>query len=75
MSTATDTHRIEVVMDHLVNLTDQVRRLADLLRAVGIAIPADVGTLGLSSDEACIRLMNESFEARWPGKPKPWDEH
>lgn len=67
--------RCEIILDHLVNLTDQVRRLAGLLRDAGIAVPADVGTLGPAPVEACKRLIEESFEANFPGKPKPWDEH
>lgn len=62
--------RIMVVMDHLINLTDQVARLADALRAHGIDVPADVGTLGPAGDETVLRLTGDSVRTHlgqeWP---------
>lgn len=56
-----DEKQIEIVFDHLVHLTDQVRRLKDLLIAQGLHVPPDLGTLGPSSEEAFERLTGESL--------------
>lgn len=58
-----------VIMGHITNLTEQVRRLSEILRAAGIAVPPDVGTFGMAPPEVSERLMRESLERRYPGMP------
>jgi len=54
--------RDTVLLDHIVHLTDQVRRLATLLRQFGVNLPADIGTLGVPTPEVFDRLTAEATE-------------
>jgi hypothetical protein len=67
----TNAKRDEVLLDHIINLTDQVRRLADALRAAGIAVPGDIGTLGPASVELVERYTREALERDFPDRPIP----
>lgn len=60
-SGSTSEQRDVVLLDHLANLTEQVRRLAEIIRTSGIEVPVDIGTLGPASEEVCERLTRESF--------------
>jgi hypothetical protein len=53
--------RTVVLLDHIVYLTDQIRRLKGLLIIQGISVPDDLGTLGSPSAEAFERLTEESL--------------
>jgi hypothetical protein len=53
--------RTDVLLDLVVYLTDQLRRLKALLIEQGIRVPDDLGTLGSPSDEAFDRLTEESL--------------
>ena len=69
--TATNTMRDQILLDHLINLTDQCQRLAEMLRAQGLAVPDDLGTLGPASEEVVARLTRESLKQNL-GQDAPW---
>jgi hypothetical protein len=52
---------VDILLYHIVYLTDQLRRLKALLIEQGIRVPDDLGTLGSPSDEAFDRLTEESL--------------
>lgn len=55
--------RDDLLLDHVVYLTDQLRRLKALLVEQGIRVPEDLGTLGEPSEEAFERLIGEALRA------------
>ncbi len=57
-----------LIMDHLINLTDQVRRMAAALRSSGISVPPDVGTLGPASEEVIRFYTDESLRNLSPDR-------
>lgn len=56
----------EILLDHIINLTDQVRRLAGMLRAHGIEVPDDLGTLGPAREETVQWYTEESYRLQLP---------
>lgn len=59
---ATDRETTEIVFDHLVFLTDQVRRLGEMLEEQGLRVPDDLGTLGPCPEDAFERLIAQATE-------------
>ena len=65
--------RDEILLSHIVNLTDQLGRFAAALRKFGMAVPEDVGTLGVAEEDVFLRLWAEADErraAKERGEPK-----
>jgi hypothetical protein len=60
--TPTSTTRDEILLDHLINLADQIGRLAAVLRSAGYELPPDLGTIGPADDETVARLTEESLK-------------
>jgi hypothetical protein len=66
--TPTNAMRDEVLLDHLINLTDQVGRMAAVLRSHGMPVPLDVGTLGPAPEDVIKRLTEESYRKHFPDR-------
>jgi hypothetical protein len=65
--------RCQVLLDHIINLCDQLGRLKAQLASQGITTPEDLGRLGPASDDVVERLTREAFARDFPGEPAPGD--
>lgn len=65
--------RDEMLLDHLVNLTEQVRLLGEACRVAGINVPAFTGTLGPADPDVMERLMRESIARHQPDLNLTWE--
>lgn len=66
--------RARVLLDHVINLCDQLGRLKAMLAEQNIRAPEDLGQLGPAPDDVVERLTQQSLEKHFPGEPIPSEE-